>query len=187
MFPAGHVHGVFPDKGNMDTIPACSGIREQRQYGRRAPTDNVFLPQPKIVKNREKKTLLEVRLSEWGSCCALQAAHVLGLCHLRVLPLFPLLHCTLFSWTRSLYQSIPCQQLPWWRCCFSTMVDGIFTAVPFSSKGPWLWSRQNGRRDDRWHLVDADTFLEQGKMAQFQKCALILPLKPCAQRWCGWT
>lgn len=162
MFPAGHVHGVFPDKDNMDTIPACSGIREQRQYGRRAPTDNVFLPQPKIVKNREKKTLLEVRLSERGSCCTLQAAHVLGLCHLRVLPLFPLHPFQLDSLSLPVHSLPAASLLPllfqhygWWHfyCCpFQQQRSMVVLQTEQEKRWPvtpgWCWhlprTRQNG-------------------------------------------
>lgn len=157
--------------------------------GRGAPTDNVFLPQPKIIKEQGEKTFLEVRLSEQGSCCS---PSKLCMCCCFEPPascrLSPFSYCSMvlfsawLSWTRPLHQSIPCEHLPHSCCCFSSAADHVFTAVPFSSKGPWLCSGENGKRDDQWGsgdteptMVDADVFPEQRKMAKFQSGALAFP------------
>lgn len=125
-------------------------------------------------------------MSEQGSCCSpSKLCMYLCCCFEPSAPCrfsyFSYCSTALFSawlsWTHSLHQPIPCQQLP--RRC---VADCVFTAVPFGSKGPWLCSGENGKRDDQWAsrdtestMVDADTFPEQCKMAEFQNGALAFP------------
>lgn len=76
-------------------------------------------------------------------CCCFE------LCHLQVLPLFLLLHCALFTLAQLDLPPLPVHFLPaasLLALLFQHyMVEHVFTAVCFSSEGPWLCSRENGK------------------------------------------